>query len=157
LCFVKNLPWLINNNLLLKIVKSSNCNIVCKNIECDDGLRESIQQWIRQCVTDSRIRGSIAPAFYEKLLSSKITNHEKTVKTSVFFALVESLWPKAVRKMLVKLIPDANFINILGAAFTRPYPKSLKKDWQLNCLFNAFGIFVLKSCALNVGEIDSMC
>jgi len=117
---------------------------VCKNIECDDGLRESIQQWIRQCVTDSRIRGSISPAFYEKLLSSKITNHEKTVKTSVFFALVESLWPKAVRKMLVKLIPDANFINILGAAFTHQDPISVKKTDKLTVFLRFWNLCAQK-------------
>jgi len=45
--FYKSLPWLVNRNLLLKIVKCRNIyfltfyrNIVCKNVSCDVGLNE---------------------------------------------------------------------------------------------------------------------
>ncbi len=42
----KSLPWLVNRNLCLKIIKYQNAflsfhrNIVCKNISCDVGLSE---------------------------------------------------------------------------------------------------------------------
>jgi len=51
-------------------------------------------------------------------------------------------------------LPGVDFLNILLVAFTLVDPKSIEKDWQLDCHFYAFGIFAHKSYSLNVDEIE---
>jgi len=45
-----------------------------------------------------------------------------------------------------RITPGVNFTNVLGAAFALVGPKSAKWHCWLDCLFCAFGIYVLKSC-----------
>ncbi len=61
---------------------------------------------------------TISPTFYAQLLSAQIPNSaKKTDGLIVFFALLGSLYVKAVCKMLLKSTPGLNFTNILQAAF----------------------------------------
>jgi len=53
---------------------------------------------------------------------------------------------KDVRRILMKLSPGVNFINVLRTAFMRTDPKSAKKHSQAVSLFGAFGIFARKRC-----------
>ncbi len=43
--------------------------------------------------------------------------HKKTHDSAVFFSLLGSTSTKAVRRMLMKLTPGVNFIDILGVAY----------------------------------------
>jgi len=53
---------------------------------------------------------------------------------------------KAAHKMLVKMTPGLNFINILLTAFTPADPRSVKKTVKSSVSFYAFGIYEHKSC-----------
>jgi len=46
---------------------------------------------------------------------------------------------------VVGLTPGVNLINVLRAAFACADPKSVKKDWQLDCLFALFGSVCVKA------------
>ncbi len=61
-------------------------------------------------------------------------------------ALFGSAHAKAAGKMLVKLAPGLNFINILHTTFTCADPRSIKKTVKLSIFFYAFGINKHKSC-----------
>ncbi len=50
-----------------------------------------------------------------------------------------------------------DFTNFLWAAFTRNNPKSRKQHWRNWLSFCTLGIFVCKSCLLNVDEIEPRC
>jgi len=52
---------------------------------------------------------------------------------------------KAVWKMLMKLSPGVNFINILRTAFALSDPKSIKNTVDSSVSFYAFGIYKVKS------------
>ena len=100
--------------------------------------------------------GSISSTFYKQLLRTQTPKaQKKTVKSSSFFALLGSASAKVARRMLVKLTPGANFINVLQAAFTLTDPKSIKKLLDLTVFFCAFGICERKSCSQKVDEIDT--
>jgi len=53
----------------------------------------------------------------------------------------------------MKLSPAVNFNSILGTALMHGDPKSAKNTVKSSVSFHAFGIFTLKSCLFNVGEI----
>jgi len=53
--------------------------------------------------------------------------HKKTIKCV-----------KAARNLLVKLIPEVNFIYVLRTAFTLTDPESMKRYWWLDCIFLRF-------------------
>jgi len=72
---------------------------------------------------------------------------------TLFFALLESGYVKAAQKIMVKLTPGVNFINILLKAFTLADPKSAKKHSQIISLFLCFWGCV-KAAHKHVGEID---
>jgi len=55
------------------------------------------------------------------------------------FVLLESAYKKVAIKMLVKLTPGHNFINILCTAFICADPKSAKKTVKLSFLFTLSG------------------
>jgi len=46
---------------------------------------------------------SISPTFYKQLLCAKIQKRKNSVKSSVFFCLLESVHIEAAHKMLMKL------------------------------------------------------
>jgi len=48
------------------------------------------------------------------------------------------LYKKSAHKMLMKLTPGLNFINILCTAFTLADPESVKRYLWLNCIFLRF-------------------
>ncbi len=58
---------------------------------------------------------------------------------------------KAAHKLLVKLTPGLNFINVLRAALTLADLECPQKDSQ----FGSVGTYKGKSCTYNVGEIDT--
>ncbi len=68
---------------------------------------------------------------------------KKTDNLTVFFALSGSEWVKPARKILVKSMPQVNFINILH--------KSLKRHWQPDWVWGATGI---KAAHKDVDEIE---
>jgi len=72
--------------------------------------------------------GGIDPwgQFHQFFTSSFYSDHKKS-SCKVFFALLGSAHIKAARKMLVKLTPGVNFINVLRTAFTLVDPKRVKK------------------------------
>ena len=55
------------------------------------------------------------------------------------------------------LVASVNFINVFMRSFYAHRSQKLKKPAVLDCLFCTFGIFARKSCAYNVGEIDTRC
>jgi len=59
-------------------------------------------------------------------------------KMAPFLPYIKCLYLSAIR--MVKLTPGVNFINILFAQI----PKA-QKDWQLDCIICAFGIYAFKS------------
>jgi len=63
-------------------------------------------------------------------------------------------YEKNTRKMLMKLAPGLNFINVQHTAFTPADRKSVKNN-QVVKLFYAFVIYERKSCSKNVGKIDT--
>jgi len=78
---------------------------------------------------------------------------------TVFFALLEFVYLKAVLKMLVKLTLGVNSINVLWAAFTRTDPKSAKKTVKLWIFFVLLGSAHAKAAwrmlmKLNPGRIS---
>jgi len=63
-------------------------------------------------------QGSISSTFYEQLLLAQIPKaQKKTYNLTVFFVLLGSALKKAAYRMLIKLTPVVNFINILQVAF----------------------------------------
>ncbi len=52
---------------------------------------------------------------------------------------------KGASRMLMKLTPGLNFINVLRATFTRIDSKSAKETVKSSVSFCAFGIFAKKS------------
>jgi len=54
---------------------------------------------------------------------------------------------KASRKMLVKLTPGLNFINVLRTAFTHVDPECKKNPVKSIVSFGAFVTYERKSCA----------
>jgi len=73
----------------------------------------------------------------KKLISGTVTR-EKLHKAL--------LHKKFERKMLMKLIPGVNFINILRTAFALVDPKSVKNTVDSSVSCYAFGIYKRKSC-----------
>jgi len=72
--------------------------------------------------------------------------------------LAIGLGAKAARKMLVKLGPVVNFINILGAAFVPMYSCAKKLQSQTVTREKLCKIFLYKKCrVLNVDEIVTWC
>jgi hypothetical protein len=61
--------------------------------------------------------------------------------------------PISLPKMLV-LYSCSQFHHYLTCSFYKRRSWKCKKDWQLDCIFFAFGICRLKGFALNIGEID---
>jgi len=55
-------------------------------------------------------------------------------------------YKKCTRKMLTKLTPGVNFINILRTAFALVDPESVKNTVKSPVSFYAFGIYKRKSC-----------
>ncbi len=71
---------------------------------------------------------SISSMFFEQLLLLQITKaQKKTVKPAVSFVLLGPTSLKAVRRMLMKLIPGVNFTSVLRAAFMLVDLESVKK------------------------------
>ncbi len=65
------------------------------------------------------------------------------------------LWEKFVRKMLMKLTPGVNYINVLRAAFACTDPKRAKRHWWLDCHYAVIlGSAFVKAAHKHVGEID---
>jgi len=61
---------------------------------------------------------SISPTFYDQLLSLFPSTKKLQIQTETTFKLRKTLlYEKSVHKMLVKLTPIINFINILQSAF----------------------------------------
>jgi hypothetical protein len=78
----------------------------------------------------------------------------KALFSSYVLAKKALLCKKCVHKMLMKLTPGVNFINILHKAFTCTDPNSTKNTLK-PLVFCAFGICLHKYLyKLNVGEID---
>jgi len=55
-------------------------------------------------------------------------------------------YKKCSHKMLMKLTPGLNFINVLRTAFTLVDPKSVKNTVKSSVFFYSFGIYGRKSC-----------
>jgi len=90
--------------------------------------------------------GLISPTFYAKLLREKIPKHKKIVKLSLFFSILGSVGVQCDHKMLVKLRPVVNFINIcMYNIFARSSQKR-NNSVKLSVSFYAFGIYWRKSC-----------
>jgi len=71
----------------------------------------------------------ISPTFYLQLLCARIPKAQKIQSSwHSFFALLGSLYVKTAPKMLMKLTPEVNFINILHAYFL--YESSFKAKLQ---------------------------
>jgi len=71
---------------------------------------------------------------------------KKILMTWLYFLCFWDLWGmsvKAVHKMLIKLTPGVNFINVLYTGRSR----KCKKDSLIVNLFCAFGICACKSCS----------
>jgi len=56
------------------------------------------------------------------------------------------LYKQSTWKMLMKLTPGLNFINVLRTAFTLTDPESVKDTDDLTVFFYPLGIYVCKSC-----------
>jgi hypothetical protein len=82
-----------------------------------------------------------SPTFYEQLLRMQIPKAQK--RTSSFFGLMGSAGAKAAHRILMKLTPGVDFINISCTAFMCADPKSAKN--RVKSLFGAFWIFMPKS------------
>ncbi len=93
--------------------------------------------------------GSISSTFYGQLLRSQIPNEQKKTSSWLYcLALKGPTSVKAARKMLMKLTPGVNFINVLH--FTKVQKR------QSTCQsFCAFGICRHKSCLYQIDEIDT--
>jgi len=89
-------------------------------------------------------QGSISSMFYVQLLRAQILK-KHTDDLTVFFTLLGSTSVKASRKMLVKLTPGVNFINVLRTAFTLVGPKSVKRYWQLDWVLTLWGTTGVKA------------
>jgi len=61
------------------------------------------------------------------------------------FALLGSAHVKSAHKMLLKLSPGLNFINILCTAFTRGDPKSVERYWWLDWVLTLWGAMGIKA------------
>ena len=79
---------------------------------------------------------------------------KNTVKSSVYFYAFGIYKRKTVCRMLMKLSPGVNFINILHEAFTFIGQKAQKDTKDMTVFFYSFWIFALKNCSWNVDEID---
>jgi len=55
-------------------------------------------------------------------------------------------YEKSARKMLMKLTPGVDFINILRTAFTHVDPECAKKTVKAAVSFGTFGTYQRKSC-----------
>jgi len=89
--------------------------------------------------------------FYNQLLHTQIP---KAYHLAVFFALLGSAHVKAACKMLIKLTPGLNFINVLLTAFTLVDPKSVKRYWQLDWVLMLWGTMGVKVVRKHIDEID---
>ncbi len=86
-------------------------------------------------------------AFYEQRLSQYSFAKKLQSQTIIREGLCKDLsYKKDERKMLMKLTPGLNFINVLHIAFTLVDPRSIKRYWWLNCIFYAFVIYECKRC-----------
>jgi len=66
--------------------------------------------------------------FYKQLLPAQISKAQKdTVDLTVFLRFWDLRTQKLCVNMLVKFTPGLNFMNILGTAFTRADPESIKR------------------------------
>jgi len=77
---------------------------------------------------------SISPIFYRQLLGqySSAKNYKSQTVSRAREKLRKTLsYKRAAHKMFVKLTPEANFINVLRAAFTHADPKRAKKTDDL--------------------------
>ena len=64
-------------------------------------------------------------------------------------------YKKGTHKILMKLTPGLNFINVLCTAFTLEEPKSIKKTDNSSVFFMLLGSTSLKAKCKYVAEIDS--
>ncbi len=80
---------------------------------------------------------------------------KKTQKIWLSFCAFGICTFKGFINMLVKSTLGLNFINVLSAALMLLDPKSIKRHWWLNCIFDTVRICTCKSCLKNVDEIDT--
>ncbi len=86
--------------------------------------------------------------FTNILWASFIHTYLKSVKKWWFdclFVLLEFSSVKAVRKMLMKVTPGLNFINVLCSAFMLADPESVKIYLWFNCIFTLLEFLCVKA------------
>ena len=85
-------------------------------------------------------QGSISSTFYEQLLHAQILKVlKRQVKLSVFLQLSGSVHVKPSCRMLMKLTPGLNFINIQHTAFTLTDSKRVKIQSSCQSFFMLSG------------------
>jgi len=85
------------------------------------------------------ILGQFHQHVYEQLFCVQIPKAQKDYQLDCIFYAFESALVKAAHKMLGKLTPGVNFINILQAAFVSTDPQSIKKTDNLTVFFTLLG------------------
>jgi len=79
---------------------------------------------------------------------------KKTDDLAVFYALLRSTSVKAGCKMLVKLTPGVNFMNVLRSAFMCTDPKPTKKTDDLTVFFALSGSAPIKAELVKLTTVD---
>jgi len=92
-------------------------------------------------------KNSLAPQIVAHYLNGLWLRTHKNLQSICWYfnALLGSTRLKAGHKMLMKLTPGLNFINVLHTAFTPADPKGVKSYWWLTVFFTLSGSTCLKA------------